>query len=395
MTDNQNPDLPENVILGLRPEDISKAGMRTGDQVQAAKCLVDIIEPAGADTFVVSMLGGTEVTARLHAKTTASPGKTLEFAFRSGKSIVFCAGYWSEVELRRHCISRFFAHEPRFGFRNPVVFNALIPPEQRWYFLQSGTKNRGMLNTIISGQPTDQPPLLIAHGLYGSARNWGAIAKTLSKERQVISVDMRNHGASQWSNTNSYLDMAKDLAEVVDANGGCADLIGHSMGGKAAMALALSQPEKLRRLIVADIAPVAYNRTQVQIIHALRNLDLSLVEKRSDADKLLGAEISDAGTRAFLLQSLDVKKKKWRFNLDVLESEMPKIMGFPSLEGPFEGPVLFLSGGLSDYILPQYRPQIKALFPKARFARIPDVGHWLHAEKPREFEATARVFFNS
>jgi len=252
-----------------------------------------------------------------------------------------------------------------------------------------------MLNTIISGQPTDQPPLLIAHGLYGSARNWGAIAKTLSKERQVISVDMRNHGASQWSNTNSYLDMAKDLAEVVDANGGRADLIGHSMGGKAAMTLALSQPEKLRRLIVADIAPVAYNRTQVQIIHALRNLDLSLVEKRSDADKLLAAEISDAGTRAFLLQSLDLKKKKWRFNLDVLESEMPKIMGFPSLEGPFEGPVLFLSGGLSDYILPQYRPQIKALFPKARFARIPDVGHWLHAEKPREFEATARVFFNS
>jgi len=167
------------------------------------------------------------------------------------------------------------------------------------------------------------------------------------------------------------------------------------MGGKTAMVLALNQPDLVRRVIVADIAPVSYNHTQVGIIHALRNLDLAQIKTRSDADKQLSAEIIDAGTRAFLLQSLDIKEKHWRFNLDALEKEMPKIMGFPDIEGPFSGPVLFLSGGQSDYVLPQHRTRIRSLFPKARFAKIPGVGHWLHAEKPREFEATARIFLNS
>ena len=252
-----------------------------------------------------------------------------------------------------------------------------------------------MLNTIISGTPTDQPPLLISHGLFGSARNWGAIAKTLSNERQIISVDMRNHGASDWFNSHSYTDLAADLATVISSHGGVADLIGHSMGGKAAMVLALNHPQMLRRLIVADIAPVIYDRTQMLIIDALRSLDLKKINKRSQAAALLSSHINDAGTRAFLLQSLDLKEKCWRLNLDVLEAEMPNIMGFPDLDGPFSRPTLFLSGANSDYVLPQHRDRIKTLFPKARFARIPGAGHWLHAEKPREFGATARVFLNS
>jgi pimeloyl-ACP methyl ester carboxylesterase len=252
-----------------------------------------------------------------------------------------------------------------------------------------------MINTIFSGTPTDKPPLLIVHGLYGSARNWGAIARRLSDERQVINVDMRNHGESDWFNSHSYPDMATDLAEVITANGGRADVIGHSMGGKAAMALALTRPALARRLLVADIAPVVYDRTQVSYIHAMRGLDLAQVEKRSDADRMLSEAIPEDGVRAFLLQSLDIKGKRWRLNLDVLEREMPRIMGFPDMKERFDGPTLFLSGGDSDYVLPEHRSAIKALFPKARFARIAGVGHWLHAEKPREFTETARTFFNA
>jgi len=252
-----------------------------------------------------------------------------------------------------------------------------------------------MINTIISGKPSEQPPLLIVHGLYGSARNWGAIAKRMSDERQVLTVDMRNHAESDWYNSHSYPEMANDLAEVIATQGEHVDVVGHSMGGKAAMVLALTHPNSVRRLIVADIAPVAYEHTQMQFIHAMRTIDLDRIEKRSDADRELAAEVADAGIRAFLLQSLDVKGKRWRFNLDVLEAEMPKIMGFPDLNSSFGGPVLFLSGGASDYVLPEHRQGIKTLFPKARFARIPGVGHWLHAEKPLEFADTTRAFLNA
>lgn len=252
-----------------------------------------------------------------------------------------------------------------------------------------------MINTVSTGTQTDKTTLLIVHGLYGSARNWGAIAKRMSEDRQVLSIDMRNHGESPWFDSHSYHDMANDLAEVITANGAPVDVIGHSMGGKAAMVLALTQPTLLRRLIVADIAPVAYTHTQLGFIKSMRELDLSQIEKRSDADRLLAADVTDAGVRAFLLQSLDIKGRHWRLNLDVLEAEMPKIMDFPKFEQQFDGAALFLSGGTSDYVLPEYRPAIKALFPKARFARIPGVGHWLHAEKPREFTETAQAFLNA
>jgi pimeloyl-ACP methyl ester carboxylesterase len=167
------------------------------------------------------------------------------------------------------------------------------------------------------------------------------------------------------------------------------------MGGKAAMALALTRPETVRRLLVADIAPVAYTHSHSHFIDAMRGLDLAGIDKRSAADHALSGAIPEAGVRAFLLQSLDLKGRKWRFNLDVLQAEMPRITGFPAFSTRFENPVLFLSGGASDYVQPGHRPVIKTLFPKARFARIPGVGHWLHAEKPREFEDTARLFLDS
>jgi pimeloyl-ACP methyl ester carboxylesterase len=252
-----------------------------------------------------------------------------------------------------------------------------------------------MLNQILHGTPTDRPPLLIAHGLYGSARNWGVIAKRLSDERQVVAVDMRNHGSSPWSSDHQYRDLAADLAEVIAAFGGKMDVLGHSMGGKAAMTLALNYPEQVNRLIVADIAPVAYTHTQLPFIQAMRAVDLDSVERRSDAEAQLAAAGVDPALQSFFTQSLDLPNKRWRLNLDALADQMPEIMSFPQIEGQWDGPALFLAGAASDYVLPEHRDQIRALFPQAKFARIPGAGHWLHAEKPREFEAAARAYLNA
>lgn len=244
-----------------------------------------------------------------------------------------------------------------------------------------------MLHSVTFGEDTDKPALLIAHGLFGSARNWGVIAKRLSADRKVIAVDMRNHGSSPWYDTQSYPDMANDLAEVIDDP---VDLLGHSMGGKAAMTLALQSPHKINRLIVADIAPVAYTHTQMGPIDAMQKVDLGAVTSRADAKAQLGD--LDPGVPDFLLQSLDMKEKRWRLNLDVLASEMDKIIGFPDVSGVFEKPTFFLSGATSHYVKSEDRALIKSLFPAAKFAKIPDAGHWLHAEKPREFEAAVAAF---
>ncbi|WP_204113780.1 alpha/beta fold hydrolase [Shimia biformata] len=248
-----------------------------------------------------------------------------------------------------------------------------------------------MLNLIETGIETDKPTLLIAHGLYGSARNWGVVAKRLSEDRRVVALDHRNHGDSPREDSQSYADMAADIAEVITHFGAPVDLLGHSMGGKASMVTAIEHPELLRSLIVADIAPVAYSHSQVQFIDAMRAVDLNRVEKRSDALAMLErAGVEDPTLRSFFTQSLDLKQKRWRLNLDVLERDMPGILGFPDLDGQFDGPTLFLSGAQSDYVTDAHRPAIKTLFPKARFARINGAGHWLHAEKPAEFIASVR-----
>lgn len=243
-----------------------------------------------------------------------------------------------------------------------------------------------MLNTVFYDGP-GQTPLLIAHGLFGSARNWGVIAKRLSEVRPVRVVDMRNHGASPWFETHSYDDMADDLAQLIDRP---TDVLGHSMGGKAAMVLALKNPNKVNRLIVADIAPVSYSHSQMGPLNAMKGVDLQQVSNRAEAKAQLGP--LDPGVPEFLLQSFDIKEKKWRLNLDVLATEMDRILGFPRIDGAFDGPALFLSGGNSDYVKRDYRTEIKGFFPKSYFAKIPGAGHWLHAEKPREFEAAVAAF---
>ena len=239
---------------------------------------------------------------------------------------------------------------------------------------------------------SDAPAILIVHGLYGSGRNWGVIAKRLSDSARVVTVDLRNHGTSPRTDSHSYPEMADDLAEVIARIGAPCHVIGHSMGGKAAMALALMQPRLVSRLVVADIAPVAYTHSQLPYIHAMRAVDLSAVSRRSDAEAQLAAQGVEPALCSFFTQSLDIREKRWLLNLDTLEAEMPKIMGFPDLDGQFDNPTLFLSGANSDYVLPEYRSGIKALFPNAHFAKLKDAGHWLHAEQPRAFEAAIRSF---
>lgn len=255
-----------------------------------------------------------------------------------------------------------------------------------------------MLHRIVNGQATALPTLLIVHGLFGSARNWGAIAKRMSQSRKVVSVDMRNHGASPFFDSHSYADMAQDLATVIEAEGAPMDVMGHSMGGKAAMVLALTRPELVHRLVIADIAPVAYDHSQSGYIRAMRALPLEDLHTRTQASARFAPLVPEASVRAFLLQSLDLKAHPpcWRLNLDVLEREMDAITGWPddAAYRPFTGPTLFLSGGASDYVSATHRPVIRALFPAARMAKLPGAGHWLHAEKPRDFEQTLRVFLD-
>jgi pimeloyl-ACP methyl ester carboxylesterase len=254
-----------------------------------------------------------------------------------------------------------------------------------------------MLHAIRHGAAGAAPPLVIAHGLFGSARNWGAIARRLAAGREVIAVDLRNHGDSFRDPDHSYAALAADLAAAVAAEGGRADVLGHSMGGKAAMALALTRPELVRRLVVADIAPVAYRHSQIGYVRAMQGVDLGRVARRSAAEAALAAAVPEPAVRAFLAQSVAVGPEgaAWKLDLATLAEQMPAIMGFPDLPGRFEGPALFLAGARSDYVRPEHHAPIRARFPRARFETLPGVGHWLHAEAPGPFAAAVEAFLDA
>ena len=234
------------------------------------------------------------------------------------------------------------------------------------------------------------PPLLIAHGLFGSARNFNTLGKRLATTRRVVMVDMRNHGASPRDPDNTYPALAGDLAEAVTRLcGGKAVVLGHSMGGKAAMTLALSEPRLLAGLIVADIAPVAYGHSHLGYIQAMQALDLGYVARRSDADPMLADAVPEPMLRSFLLQNLMIEngRASWRLNLAALEASMPALLGFPAglPVTAFDGPACFLHGGASPYVPPETHPRIRALFPNAEIEALPGAGHWLHAEQPEVF----------
>lgn len=239
-------------------------------------------------------------------------------------------------------------------------------------------------------------PVVILHGLLGTARNWGMIAKELGRDRRVCAVDMPNHGASPWFDQMDYPFMAAQVADWIAARFPRVVLMGHSMGGKAAMTLALTRPELVSRLIVVDIAPVAYTHGFSDYISAMRAVPLKNVTKRAEAEASLAQSIPDPRVRAFLMQNLDQDADgyRWRANIDVLDREMSAIVGFPPelTQRVFDGPTLFVSGGQSNYVRPQDQDRITALFPKAERAIIADAGHWLHADKPQEFLGVVKAF---
>ena len=207
-----------------------------------------------------------------------------------------------------------------------------------------------MLNYIhYPSTKSNKTPLLIVHGLYGSARNWGVISKRLSDEREIFAIDQRNHGDSQWCETQSYFDMAGDLQEFLEHFGSMA-VLGHSMGGKAAMVLSILKPSLVEKLVIADIAPVSYFHDNTQYIRAMKNVQLDKLATRTDAIIQLAESVPKPELRSFFAQSIDLKNKRWKLNLDVLESEMEKIISFPQLSGKFEKVSLFLSGALSNYL---------------------------------------------
>jgi len=243
------------------------------------------------------------------------------------------------------------------------------------------------------------PPVVILHGLLGSARNWTAIAKQLGESARVFALDLRNHGRSPWADAMSFNAMAGDVAAFVERHElRPATVIGHSLGGKVAMRLALSRPSLVERLVVVDVAPVAYRHSFAGYVAALRRIDLSALSRRSEADQALQAAIPEPGIRSFLLQNLVQSDAgfSWRINLAALADNMGELMGFPvEPAAAYRGPTLFLAGGRSDYIGPEHEALIARLFPQARHAVIEDAGHWVHAERPAEFLAELQAFANS
>jgi esterase len=240
-------------------------------------------------------------------------------------------------------------------------------------------------------------PLVILHGLLGSARNWATAAKQLGETHRVFALDLRNHGRSPWAATMSFDEMAGDVAAFVDAHRlGPAVVIGHSLGGKVAMRLALTRPERVARLIVVDVAPVAYAHSFGPFVEAMAAVDLAAVRRRADAELQLERSIRDPVVCSFLLQNL-VKTDAgfaWRVNLEALAANMPELLGFPPMDedAGYAGPTLFIAGARSNYIKPEHRPLIARHFPHAEHARIAGAGHWVHAERPAEFLTEVRRF---
>ncbi|OUJ16752.1 alpha/beta fold hydrolase [Acetobacter sp. DsW_063] len=249
-----------------------------------------------------------------------------------------------------------------------------------------------------SGGGLSKPPVVFLHGLFGRARNFGFFQRRIGEFRRTLALDLRNHGDSPHGPAD-YPTMAEDVYETLKAHDAIpAVIVGHSMGGKTAMMLALRHPAAVERLLVADIAPGAGGFQQNHTLAAaLAALPFPASLNRTEADALLSRVIPEADVRNLMLQNLRLGKNPgWTIGIHEIASAMPEIVGWPPVpqETNFTGRTLFVSGGKSRYIQPSNYPEMKHLFPHYHLETIPDAGHWLHAEKPMEFLSILEGFLN-
>jgi esterase len=243
-------------------------------------------------------------------------------------------------------------------------------------------------------------PLLILHGLLGGLANWRSVSAALAAHFQVVAVDLRNHGASPHSDQMTYPLMAEDVAELVRGESlGPAIVLGHSMGGKTAMELALGLPELVRKLVVVDISPKAYPPWHRGMLDALVELDLTLFNNRSQVVQALAPSVPEAAVRQFLVKNLarDANGRlHWQINLPGIAAAYDHLNQALTPDRQFPKPALFLRGAKSDYLPHADRAPILRLFPAAQFVTIPGAGHWVHADAPGPFiEALLRFLTNS
>ncbi len=238
--------------------------------------------------------------------------------------------------------------------------------------------------------------VVLLHGLFGAGSNLGALARALQEQFAVWCVDLPNHGRSGWLCNPDLPAMADAVCLWMDAQGlPAAHLVGHSLGGKVAMQLALRYPQRVQSLVVADIAPVAYAAHHEQVFAALEAVALAGCSSREEAGTLMANYLQEDAVIQFLLSALQRDENavlRWRFDVAGIRSAYPALLAAPQGERSYPGPVLFIKGGASDYVQEPYWPAIQAFFPRATIRVMPDCGHWLHVEKPQLFNGIVKRF---
>ena len=253
-------------------------------------------------------------------------------------------------------------------------------------------------NSILNFKEQGQgPAVILIHGLFGSLDNLGLLARALCEQFRVISVDLRNHGASPWNPAHDYPALAGDVAQFIRTHvGGPAAVLGHSMGGKAAMVVALESPDLVERLVVVDIAPAASRTTLIDALRAMQQVPLAACTRRSEVEAALAASIADPAVRAFLVQNVTTGPNGlgWAVNLAALERNFSAIAGFPEMPDGcvYSRPTLFVVGERSDYVRPEHHCEIARLFPAATIEVVAGAGHWVHAEAPEAFLGVVSTF---
>jgi esterase len=255
------------------------------------------------------------------------------------------------------------------------------------------------MNKIHFKQWGDGEALIVIHGLFGTLENLGMINRLLKDQFSIYGLDLPNHGGSEHTDAASIPEMAEAIVEWMKENTlDSANFLGHSLGGKVSMEIALRYPERVNKLVVADIAPVQYPRRHDEVFNGLNSVDLNSIATRKEAEVAMSEYIHEPSIRSFLLKNLQRKDEQWhwKMNLKGLEEHYETFIASNASDcEPFEKPVLFIKGEKSNYILPEYKEETVKRFPNAQVKVISDTEHWLHAEKPEIFAGIVRRFLES